>query len=101
MADDQGVTTNTQNRSDGEFSRQVTGRDLKSDVTSIRDLLVNVGPDTRNLPPLSAAPANPEAGDLALQDGTNWDPTANTGNAALIVYDGTGWQLVHSLGVAL
>lgn len=89
MADEQGLSN-----PDGDFARQRSGKDLKA-------LVANVGPDTRNLPPLDSEPAGPEVGDLVVQDGTNWDPVSNAGNGALIIYDGSSWQLVADIGSAL
>lgn len=89
MADEQGLNT-----PDGHFARQKTGKDVKAQVA-------NVGVETRRLPPLDSEPATPEVGDLAVQDGTNWDPAANAGNGALIVYDGSAWVLVADIGSPL
>lgn len=83
MADDQGL-----NISDGQFARQRTGRAVKA-------LLANTGPETRRLPPLDSAPANPEQGDLAYAT-TNWDPDAD-GAAELVIYDGAAWVEIVAL----
>lgn len=97
MADEQGVSTNTQNRADGEFSRAVTGKDVKGDITNIRDLLANVGVDGRGFNQRSSPPNNPEVGDVYLTDGSNWDPNA-AGSPELVVYDTAGaWSSIAIL----
>lgn len=47
---------------------------------------------TARLPPQSSEPASPQNGELAVQDGVNWDPVA-TGNQDLVVYLGGAWEL--------
>lgn len=97
MADEQGVSTASQNRADGEFARQTTGRDVKADITNIRDLLTNVGVDGRQFQQRDSAPSNPEVGDVYLTDGTNWDPNA-AGSPDLVVYDTSGgWTSIAVL----
>ncbi|MFC6975814.1 hypothetical protein ACFQL1_15880 [Halomicroarcula sp. GCM10025709] len=86
MADEQGT-----GEPDGAFARQRTG-------AAVNGILDNVGAATRNLPPQDGEPSGPEVGDLAVQDGGNWDPVSNAGNGALIIYDGTNWQLVVDIG---
>jgi hypothetical protein len=86
MADEQGL-----NVADGFFARGELGETVKAQ-------LVNVGVATRRLPPQDSAPAGAEPGDLAVQDGGNWDPVSNSGNAAVIVYDGSAWNLVADIG---
>ena len=39
---------------------------------------------------LTAAPASPSAGMVAIADGTSWDPMV-TGKQTMVVYLGTGW----------
>lgn len=46
--------------------------------------------NVQNLPVLSSAPSSPQTGDIALQDGSNWDPTAS-GAQELVTYNGTSW----------
>jgi len=46
--------------------------------------------DFAKLPPRSSAPSSPETGDVACQDGTNWDP-AGTGNDEIIAYVNGTW----------
>lgn len=53
-----------------------------------------------NYTPQTAAPSTPSAGDVALADGTNWDPDAD-GNAEKVIYNGTSWVEDVDLGTAL
>ncbi|MFC7175355.1 hypothetical protein ACFQL0_22005 [Haloplanus litoreus] len=64
-------------------------------------ILDNVGAGGRRFPPQASEPANPQPGDVYLQDGGNWDPAGNAGNAALVIYDGSSWQLVADVGTDL
>lgn len=45
---------------------------------------------TLGLPVLTSAPSSPATGDIALQDGTSWNPTAS-GAQELVTYNGTSW----------
>jgi hypothetical protein len=40
---------------------------------------------------LTAAPASPANGMIAIADGTTWDP-AGTGKSVMVVYLGGGWR---------
>lgn len=51
-------------------------------------------------PVLSSAPSTPEAGDVVIADGTNWDPDAD-GNAEKVIYNGTEWIEDTDLQTAL
>ena len=53
------------------------------------------------LVPRSAPPSNPRTGMQALADGTNWDGGVGDGTARVVIYDGTGWQSLGSLGTSL
>jgi hypothetical protein len=86
MADEQGTGS-----PDGYFARQVTGE-------AVNGILDNVGSDGRKLVPQASEPTNPEVGDLYLSDGGNYDPVSNSGNAAVIIYDGSSWVLVADVG---
>jgi len=86
MADEQGT-----GQPDGHFARQITG-------VAVNGILGNVGSDGRRLVPQASEPSNPEVGDLYLSDGGNYDPVSNSGNAAVIIYDGSSWQLVADVG---
>ena len=53
---------------------------------------------TLSLPLLTAAPVNPQLGQVALADGINWDPSSNkASNPYLIVYSGTAWVQIGGL----
>jgi hypothetical protein len=41
---------------------------------------------------LTAAPATPSNGMIAIADGATWDP-AGTGKSVMVVYLGGGWQV--------
>lgn len=43
-----------------------------------------------NLTPQDSAPSSPDTGDVAMQDGSNWDP-ASSGAQELVTYNGTSW----------
>jgi len=87
MADEQGTDVD-----DFQFSRaDPTG-------ANVNNILDNVGRDGRNLVPQASEPSNPEVGDLYLSDGGNYDPVSNGGNAAVIIYDGSSWNLVADVG---
>lgn len=82
MADDQGLG----DLHDGAFARQTTGQAVKA-------LLQRTGPDTKGLPVLNAPPANPVDGDLALADGTDWDPDADgIAGYELVIYANGAWS---------
>jgi hypothetical protein len=86
MADEQGTGS-----PDGFFARQRLG-------AAVNGILDNVGSDGRRLVPQASEPSNPAVGDLYLSDGGNYDPVSNGGNAAVIIYDGSSWQLVADVG---
>jgi hypothetical protein len=87
MADEQGTDVD-----DFQFARaDPTG-------ANVNEILDNVGSDGRRLVPQSSAPSNPVAGDLYLSDGGNYDPVSNSGNAAVIIYDGSSWVQVADVG---
>lgn len=68
------------------ISNSTEGRGIYLDGrrNTIKDLL--------NLPPQSSAPiGTPTAGDIAVQDGVNWDPAA-TGQEELLVYLNGAWE---------
>jgi hypothetical protein len=47
---------------------------------------------TFSLPTLTAAPADPQAGQMALADGVSWNPLSQTGTSPyMVIYTGTGW----------
>lgn len=86
MADEQGT-----GQPDTYFARGILGE-------AVNAILDNVGSDGRKLVPQASEPSNPEVGDLYLSDGGNFDPVSNSGNAAVIVYDGTSWNQVADVG---
>jgi hypothetical protein len=52
--------------------------------------------------PLSAEPANPAVGMIAIADGTNWDPASKeTGLSYPAYYNGTSWISILPDGVAV
>lgn len=51
---------------------------------------LKLGQNYRHYPVLEAAPSDPSAGDVAMQDGDNWNPTSS-GAQELVTYNGTSW----------
>jgi len=64
----------------------LAGSELRGDGDNSRVQLN----DFTNLPPRSSAPSSPSSGDVACQDGTNWDP-AGTGNEEIVAYVNGAW----------
>jgi hypothetical protein len=57
---------------------------------------------TFSLPTLTAAPATPQAGQMALANGTSWDPIAqNNGAPYMVIYTGSAWIGMGSSGVTM
>lgn len=51
---------------------------------------MRIGAGYQAFPVRASPPSAPQSGDVALQDGTNWNPTAS-GAMELVVYNGTSW----------
>lgn len=64
------------------------GRQITDDATAHLDIN-----GAMRLTPLSAAPANPVSGMLAVANGTGWNPTS-TGKNTLVCYLGSAWVQV-------
>lgn len=60
-------------------------------TSNARSAVLNTN-GTFSLPTLAAAPASPQAGQMALANGTSWDPIAQgNGVPYMIIYTGTAW----------
>ena len=82
-----GITT----ASDADGNITITGATPDRLTSNSRSAVLNSN-GTFSLPTLTAAPANPQAGQMALANGTSWDPIAQ-GNGApyMVIYTGTAW----------
>jgi hypothetical protein len=71
------------------------GAEFKADRTRLSDLetdnMVNSN-GTISPPLLSSAPSSPQTNQVALADGSSWDPLSVGGsNPYLVLYNGTTW----------
>jgi hypothetical protein len=82
-----GITT----ASDADGNITITGSAPDRLTSNTRSAVLNSN-GTFSLPTLTAAPVSPQAGQMALANGTSWDPMAQ-GNGApyMVIYTGTGW----------
>jgi len=82
-----GITT----ASDADGNITITGSTPDRLTSNFRSAILNSN-GTFSLPTLTAAPATPQAGQLALANGVSWDPIAQ-GNGApyMVIYTGTSW----------
>jgi hypothetical protein len=77
--------------SDAEGNITITGAAPDRLTSNARSAVLNAN-GTFSLPTLTAAPATPQAGQMALANGTSWDPIAQ-GNGApyMVIYTGSAW----------
>jgi hypothetical protein len=77
--------------SDAEGNITITGAAPDRLTSNARSAVLNSN-GTFSLPTLTAAPASPQAGQMALANGVSWDPIAQ-GNGApyMVIYTGTSW----------
>jgi len=77
--------------SDAEGNITITGAAQDRLTSNSRSAILNSN-GTFSLPTLTAAPATPQAGQMALANGISWDPIAQ-GNGApyMVIYTGTAW----------
>jgi hypothetical protein len=77
--------------SDAEGNITITGAAQDRLTSNSRSAILNSN-GTFSLPTLTAAPATPQAGQMALANGVSWDPIAQ-GNGApyMVIYTGTAW----------
>jgi len=82
-----GITT----ASDAEGNITITGAVPDRLTSNNRSAILNSN-GTFSLPSLTSAPATPQAGQMALANGTSWDPIAqNNGAPYMVMYTGTAW----------
>jgi len=82
-----GITTS----SDADGNITITGAASDRLTSNARSAVLNSN-GTFSLPTMTAAPTSPQAGQMALANGTGWDPIAQ-GNGApyMVIYTGTAW----------
>jgi hypothetical protein len=82
-----GITTS----SDADGNITITGAAQDRLTSNSRSAVLNSN-GTFSLPTMTAEPATPQAGQMALANGTSWDPIAQ-GNGApyMVIYTGTAW----------
>ena len=82
-----GITTS----SDADGNITITGAAQDRLTSNARSAVLNTN-GTFSLPTLAAEPATPQAGQMALANGTSWDPIAQgNGVPYMIIYTGTSW----------
>jgi len=82
-----GITTS----SDADGNITITGAAQDRLTSNARSAVLNTN-GTFSLPTLAAEPATPQAGQMALANGTSWDPIAqNNGAPYMVIYTGTAW----------
>jgi hypothetical protein len=82
-----GITT----ASDADGNITITGSASDRLTSNSRSAVLNTN-GTFSLPTLTATPLNPQAGQMALANGTSWDPIAqNNGSPYMVIYTGTAW----------
>ena len=60
-------------------------------TSNARSAVLNTN-GTFSLPTMTSAPTSPQAGQMALANGTSWDPIAqNNGAPYMVIYTGTTW----------
>jgi hypothetical protein len=83
-----GITT----ASDADGNITITGSASDRLTSNARSAVLNAN-GTFSLPTLAAAPSSPQAGQMALANGTSWDPiTQNNGAPYMVIYTGTAWM---------
>jgi hypothetical protein len=77
--------------SDAEGNITITGAAPDRLTSNARSAVLNAN-GTFSLPTLTAEPATPQAGQMALANGISWDPIAQ-GNGApyMVIYTGSAW----------
>jgi hypothetical protein len=87
--------------SDAEGNITITGAAPDRLTSNARSAVLNAN-GTFSLPTMTAAPTSPQAGQMALADGTSWDPiTQNNGAPYMVIYTGTAWIGMGSSGVTM
>jgi len=88
-----GITT----ASDADGNITITGSAPDRLTSNARSAVLNAN-GTFSLPTLATEPSTPQAGQMALANGTSWDPISQ-GNGApyMVIYTGTSW--VSMVGV--
>jgi hypothetical protein len=82
-----GITTS----SDADGNITITGAASDRLTSNARSAVLNSN-GTFSLPTLTAEPATPQAGQMALANGTSWDPIAqNNGAPYMVIYTGIAW----------
>jgi len=82
-----GITT----ASDAEGNITITGSAPDRLTSNSRSAVLNTN-GTFSLPTLTATPSSPQAGQMALANGTSWDPIAqNNGAPYMVIYTGSAW----------
>jgi hypothetical protein len=77
--------------SDADGNITITGATPDRLTSNARSAVLNSN-GTFSLPTLTAAPAGPQAGQMALADGVSWNPLSQTGTSTyMVIYTGTGW----------
>jgi len=77
--------------SDAEGNITITGAAPDRLTSNARSAVLNSN-GTFSLPTLAAEPATPQAGQMALANGTSWDPIAqNNGAPYMVIYTGSAW----------
>jgi len=83
-----GITTS----SDADGNITITGAAQDRLTSNARSAVLNTN-GTFSLPTLTADPTTPQAGQMALANGTSWDPIAqNNGAPYMVIYTGTTWM---------
>ena len=77
----------------GTFDGDVTGSVFSDDSSIMVDAVGRtLASDLLTLSPLAAEPSNPVAGQLAVADGTGWDPAGGgAGKQQTVIYLGSAW----------
>jgi hypothetical protein len=82
-----GITTS----SDADGNITITGGAQDRLTSNARSAVLNSN-GTFSLPTLTATPASPQAGQMALADGVSWDPINQSGTSPyMVIYTGTAW----------
>jgi hypothetical protein len=83
-----GITTS----SDADGNITITGAAQDRLTSNARSAVLNSN-GTFSLPTMTVAPTSPQAGQMALANGTSWDPIAqNNGAPYMVIYTGASWM---------
>jgi hypothetical protein len=83
-----GITTS----SDADGNITITGAAPDRLTSNARSAVLNSN-GTFSLPTMTVAPTSPQAGQMALANGTSWDPIAqNNGAPYMVIYTGASWM---------